>query len=106
MDLLTAEKEILGDVELWREAQPLIHGANAQGPGSVWRKRMDLRSPNRDAARVGRVDTRDDLDEGRFPRPIFAEQRVDLPCVQFKVNIVEGNGARECLDDVAHAHER
>ncbi len=58
------------------------------------------------AARVGVLHAGEDLDEGRLPRSVAAEQGVDLPWCRAEADVAQRSGSRERLGEVLHPERR
>ena len=54
----------------------------------------------------GSMDAREDLDEGRFPRAILAEERVDFAGFDIQIEIVERERSGKALRDPANGEQR
>ena len=64
-----------------RDRQPICRGTH--GP-----------SVERDLARVGFVNARQNLDQGRLAGAVLAEQRVNLAAIEIEVDVIEGDASR------------
>ncbi len=97
-----SESDVLGDAEMVREAEVLVHESEPY-TGALGRRVVPgQRSPgNRDLAGVALNDAGENLDQSRLPRSVLAEQSVDLSWREVEVDRVEGEGATEMLGDAA-----
>ena len=67
---------------------------------------MAINSSNRNRAAGRAIDPRDQLAEGRFAGPVFADQAMNLAGHQVDVNVLEHLDARESHSDSAGANNR
>ena len=100
--------DVLGDGEVEEHARVLVDevqvrrlGLRRRPPAGVVDRPGDLELP----AGVGRVDAGQDLDERRLPRPVAAEQGVDLAPFDVEAHVGEGAGAGERLRQCADAQD-
>ena len=67
-----SEAEILRDREIVAERELLMHHTDAGGERIAGAREMHLATVDEHSARVGRVDSGEDLSERAFPRPVLA----------------------------------
>ena len=66
----------------------------------------DRPSGERDLARVGVVDARKDLDQGRLAGAVLPEQRMNFAAADVEVDAIERDRRGETLDEPGHDEER
>jgi hypothetical protein len=78
------QANILGNRQLAREAELLLHDRNARATRRAGRQHTRTAAIDFDSSAVGGERSRQQIDKGRFARTIFADQRVDAPWTKFK----------------------
>ncbi len=75
---LSAEPDVLRNRERGDEIHFLVNGADARALRVLRRSGRKSRAGERNRARIGRIHAGEDLDQRRFARAVFTEERVDL----------------------------
>ena len=98
---LVAEKDVLRDGHVVDQRELLVDHRDASrlcvphrleaGGGAVDEERAFVR--------IGRIETAEDLDEGRLPGPVLAAKGVNLGRSQVEAHAVERDDAAEAFDD-------
>src|SRR5688572_24769401 len=89
------DRNIVGDREVGHQREFLEHADDA-GLGRIGRfEELLLHTFDGERAAVGSDDAGHDLDEGRLPRPVLAEDGVNGPAPAGEVDALEGASARE-----------
>jgi autonomous glycyl radical cofactor GrcA len=70
------------------------------------RREDDGLSEELDRPRVGAVGAREDLEQRRLARAVFAEQRVNLGGTHFEMDVLERLHAGKTLADARHPEDR
>jgi hypothetical protein len=99
--------EVLGDAQRAERRVLLVQEAQVVLVGDARRQLVGPQGPRAegDAAGVRLLDAGQHLDQGRLPRPVGAEEGMDLPGAQVQADAVEGDrraeAPAEALDDQA-----
>ena len=99
-DGLAAGKNILGDVEVGEEAQFLVNGGDAAPGGLARVGQAHHFTVQADLTPVRLVHPGDDFHQGRFPGPVFAQQRVHLARAQVELHAAQGMHPGKALRDI------
>jgi len=105
-DQLAAEEEVRDGVEVVAEGEILVDGLDPEA-GRVCRAvDAHLRALEANGALVGRLDSRDRLDQGRLARTAVAHERDHLTCVDVEVDVDQGLHGPELLADTSTLEQR
>ena len=95
------ERDVLSHAQIADETKVLMDERERQ----PLRPRGDHTTSHPDLALVRHVNAGQDLDEGAFPCPVLAEERVDLTRIEIKVDAIEGERATELLAEPSDPDE-
>jgi hypothetical protein len=83
-----------------------LEGARDAGLADFFgRQARDRLAFEGDASLVGRVDAREQIEQGRFARPVRPDDRVDRPLLDAERNVVDGHEAAKAFRDVRDFEE-
>ena len=103
---LRAEEDVLGDREVGRDRELLVHHADTGVLGVAGRAKLHGAAGEREPALVGKVDAREDLHEGRLAGAVLADEGVHLAGSQREVDARQCTHAAETLRDTAELKQR
>jgi hypothetical protein len=101
-----AEVDVLGDRQPVDDVELLVHGGDAEAECRGRRRDGGGLALPDDLAAVGLVRAGQDLDQGRLPRAVLAEDAVDLARKHLEIDAAECGDADERLGDAAHREQR
>ena len=93
------DRDVLADGHPFDEAEILMNECDRQ---PISRTGRTDPSGERDLARVGFVDARQNLDQGRLAGAILTEQRVNLATTEIKIDVIKRARRGETLDEPGH----
>ncbi len=96
---LHAEKHVLGDRQIGRDAELLMDHGDAGGAGIADRSKPDFLSIQRETAREFRVHAGDDFHQRALAGAVFADETVDLAGGKREVDPAERLDTAEGLGD-------
>ena len=105
-DRLRAEKDVLGDGEIGRDAELLMHHADAGGPRVARRAEMHRSAVDAHLACVAGVHAGDDLHQRAFAGAVLAGEAVDLAGLQREIDAAQRLDAAERLGDAGQFEPR
>jgi hypothetical protein len=94
---LAAEKHVATDVEVGHQIELLMDGADTELLCRVGIRERDRVAVEEDLPRVWLVDAREDLDQGRLPSAILADEDVDFARSQVERDVIKGDHAGKSL---------
>ena len=97
---LRAEKHVLGDRQVRRDAEFLMHHGDAGGEGVARRAEAGLPPVQHEAAGEFRMHAGDDLHQRAFARAVFADETMDLAGGKREVDPAKRLDAAEGLRDL------
>ncbi len=106
VDRLGAEKDILGDAQFRRDAELLMHHADAGGQRIARRAEMDLLAVDAHAPGVGGMDAGDDLHHRALAGAVLAGQAMDLAGQQSEIDASKRLDAAKRLRDARQFEQR
>src|SRR5581483_9373485 len=98
---LAAEKDVLGDAQVGRDAELLVHHADARVERVAGRAELALATLNDEGAPIRAVYARDDLHERALAGAVLAHQAVDLARSKGEIDSPQRLDAAEGLGDLA-----
>jgi hypothetical protein len=98
--LFKGERYVFGDGEIGEEGGLLVDCSDTTGVSGSRSESLDFLTLYLNRARVWLVSASDDLDECRFARPVFAEERMDLARTEIEGNTLERADGTEGFGDV------
>ena len=102
---LAAEVEIGGDREVGAKVELLVDQGDAER-GSAARRVDDHRLPiAHNLAAVRRLNAGEDLHQGRFASPVFADDGEDFSGLHRHIHCVEGQDSGKALANVARSQQ-
>ena len=92
---LAANKQVIRYRHVWQQVHFLVDRADPQllRMRGVFGRNSITFQP--DSAAIGVIDPGQGFNQRRLPRPVFAEQRHDLPPPQAEINVIQRLNARE-----------
>jgi hypothetical protein len=99
LGVLLAEEQVGDDVEVVAERQVLEHGRDPERLGGGRSGHVDLTAVEGDGARVGLVDARDHLHQGRLAGTVVADERDHLSGPDVEVHVGQRLHGTESLVD-------
>ena len=100
-----AQHDVFGDGERLDEHEVLVHHAQTMTNGFGSGMEIDAPAAQPDLAGIRRVETVEDIHQGRFARAVFSQKRVHFSGRQVEVNTCIGGDAGKTLDDAAHSDD-
>ena len=99
-----AQRHVLGDAHSGNLREMLVHHTDSRCHRV--HRRVDDRRPasQLDGARVPLHEAEEDLHERALPRPVLAQEGMDLPGRAREIGPAQGLHGAEVLGDAAHAH--
>ena len=104
--LLTAEEEVLGNVEHRHHRQVLVDGFDTQGLGGDRAGHVDPSPIDEDLTGVRLQHSREDLDQSRLSGAVVADQTQHLSGEQVEINLTQGLDVTESLRDASCLQNR
>ena len=101
-----ADEDVLEDGHRREELDVLERARDAPAHDLVRRRAEQALAVERDLARLGPVEARDDVEGGRLAGAVGADQAGDLALLHRERDVVEGDDAAEAARDVAELEER
>ena len=98
---LGAEKDVLGDRQIGRDAELLMHHGDAGRVRIARRAEMGFLPVEHEAAREFRMHAGDDLHQRAFAGAVFADETMDLAGVQREVDTAKRLDAAEGFRDAS-----
>ena len=105
-DRLRAEKDVLRHCQIGRDAELLMHHADAGGAGVARRAEMDRLAVDAHFAGVAGVDAGDDFHQRAFPGAVLARDAVDRARPQREIDAPQRVDAAERLGDTRQFQAR
>ena len=102
---LAPEEHVLGHAEERDQVDLLVNGADPRRLRLARLGERDLFAVEENLALIGPVDPGDDLDQGRFPGTVLADQGVRLSWLKLERDAVEGQYAGEPFRHPAHLED-
>ncbi len=103
---LTAQEQVVGDRQVGREREVLVHRVDTQVMRVGDRLHRDDLAPERDLTLVGGDGPRQDLGQGRLARPVVPDERDDLARSQVEPGTPERLEVTVGLGHAAHSDGR
>ena len=103
---LDSEKDVLGDAQFRRDAELLMHHADAGRERVARRAEMHFLSVDAHGAGIGRVHAGDDFHHRAFASAVLAGETMDLAGVQREVDIPKRLDAAKRLRNVSQFEQR
>ena len=103
---LATEIHVATDVEVGHQIQLLMDGADTELLRRVGIGERDRFAVEEDLARVRLVNPGEDLDQGRLPSAVLADEHVDFARSQVERDVIEGDHAGKSLRYPAQLENR
>ena len=92
---LLVQGDVFGYGEVGKKRKVLINDLDPFADGIDRAELLVLLAVNGDRACIPRIDPGDDLDQGRFPAAVLADEAVDLARFDGQIDVLERSDARE-----------
>src|SRR5215216_1593454 len=102
---LPSSVEVAYDVEVVEEGEVLVDSLDAEGASLHWRGDVGLFAIDEDLSLIGLVDAAEAFDQGRFSRPVVAEEREYFVTSQGEAHAVQCQGRPEPLGKVPYLED-
>jgi hypothetical protein len=103
---LAAEKDVLGDGQIGRDAQFLMHHADTGRERVARRTKAHLMPVETKLARVIAMHAGDDLHQRRLAGAVLADETMDLAGLEHEADIAQGRDAAEGFRDAQKLDDR
>ena len=103
---IEAERNIFGHAQIGKERGLLINARDSTLPGRGRIQPFERLSFQFNHTFIGLMRTGRDLDQRRFSRPVFSEQRVNLARAQIKIDAAQGAHRPKGFADVSERNQR
>src|SRR5215211_6451075 len=102
---LPSSVEVAYDVEVVEEGEVLVDSLDAEGASLHWRGDVGLFAIDEDLSLIGLVDAAEAFEQGRFSRPVVAEEREYFVTSQGEAHAVQCQGRPELLGKVPYLED-
>ena len=103
---LLGEDDVLGHRHHRDQHEVLVHHPDARVDRGARRAEPHRLALDQDLALVGVVEPVEDVHQGRLPRAVLAEERVDLALAEVEADVVVRDDPGEALRDVPHLEDQ
>lgn len=93
--------DIVDNRHIVSQGEVLVNHAQPGAQRRFWRARRQRRAIDFDTSFIGRVMAEEDVHQGGFARPVFAEQGQHLTALKIKVDVVVSHQGAEAFGDPA-----